>query len=234
VFEVAHHADDLEVRQACVAGAEHHVAAQRIALAEEAPHKRLVDHHHFVRRGEVALDDFTAAHHGRTQRAKIARAHGVPRDIHIFVFARLIAFHGDVAAAVAVGERTGAGGAGGDHSGQPGEPLLQIVEQGEAALLRVAIQRRIDGEGEQPLRAEAGIHAQQVEQAAGEQAGAHQQQQRKRQLRDHQNRGECAPLRPRSQSGPLLAQRGSHFGAAGLQRRRESEQQAREGGKSPA
>src|ERR1700722_10856713 len=139
VFGVAHYADDLVVRSALITGAEHHAAAERVPLAEEEPHELFVHYHHFLGRGEVAFGDFPAARYRNTQRLEISWTDRVPRYIGVFVFTSLIAFHGDIAAARAVGKRTGAGGAGGDRSGQRRKPPLQVFEKGEAAGRRVTV-----------------------------------------------------------------------------------------------
>ena len=77
-----------------------------------------------------------------------------------------------------------------------------------------------------PFRTEAGLHVEQLLQAAHEQQRAHQQHQRERHLRGHQRATQSVALAPRGGTAPARAHRRRRRDPRGPQRRQQAEQQA--------
>ena len=110
----------------------------------------------------------------------------VDARVHVFALLRLVALDLDRAAPVAVGHQRDHRRRRRAHVGQLRQLFLQLLEQPDRALARVAVERRVDREAEQLVGLESGVERFQVVEAAREQPGAGEQQHRQPDLRDDQ------------------------------------------------
>ena len=111
----------------------------------------------------------------------------VDARVHVLAFLRLVALDLHRAAPVAVGHQRDDRRGRRAHVGQLRQLLLDLLEEQDRSLARVAVQRRIEREAEQLIGLESGVERLQVVEAAREEAGAGEQQHREPDLRDDES-----------------------------------------------
>ena len=173
----------------------------------------------WVRRdgGAVLIAEVAAGDDRDAQRLEEARADGVEIDVRLLVGLPLVALHGDVPVPSGTGERGDIGEAGGAHVGvgaHLGEQALVVVAQ---ALPLVSAGLRADADQQHTLAHEAGVEVLQIAQAAHEEPGADQQEERDGHLRDHQDAAQIEAAAPRG--GGFALERGDQVGPRGLRAR---------------
>jgi hypothetical protein len=117
---------------------------------------------------------------------------------------------------------------GGAHVGQLRELFLELLKEEQGSLARVAVQRRIERETEQLVGLEAGIERLQVVEAAGEEAGAGEEQHRQPHLGDDEPLAEACVPGAADDAARFVLERRDQRRAGGLQRRCEAEEQRRQ------
>ena len=113
----------------------------------------------------------------------------------------------------------------GAHVGQLRQLLLELLEERDRSLARVAVQRRIEREAEELIGLESGVERLQVVEAAREEARAGQEQHREPDLGDHESLPEARVPGAADDGAGLVLERRDERRSRGLQRGREAEEQ---------
>ena len=208
--------------------------ANRIAAAEVALDEGLVDDRRAVgpallalgRRARVERSERAAAHDRRAKRLEVAGAHAVHHGAGALAGLGREAFDGEGHAPAAALQDAEQGETGGVDARQRLQPLVQGAGELLAARVRVAAALEIDRERRDLAGDEARVHAQQVVQAADEQAGGGQHQEGERDLDDDQRLAQARLLADHAAAGRL--QGGRHAALRGAQRRRQPRHEGRE------
>src|SRR5207248_9351086 len=101
------------------------------------------------------------------------------------------------------------GGGNGLHARNRGNVVAQVLSEGDLACIVVTIQRGINRKLQQVFRTEAGIQRPQIEETAGKQSSAYDQQQRNRNLGDDQRFARAIVGGAAGNAGGFRLQRGS-------------------------
>ena len=224
-LRVAEDADDLvvELRRRVV---ESEAMADGLFLRQVLPGERFVHHRHARRARAVARANRAARAKRNAKRFGIAGSHKHRLEVHVLVRPRRIPLHvpgvqGPVAAERTVGRERRAA-----NVRKRSEPLVHPAVELRDGVGLVAGEPRVVAREQHAILIEAVRLALQVHQAAREEARADQEHERDGDLRDNERLGGAEPTAPDLVAADARLQAADEIEPAGVQRRRQPEQQA--------
>src|SRR5882762_116614 len=241
VLEILDDADDFHVGGSSGVGAETEVEADGISSREVFLRKLLVDHNrcgrpvpHFRPVFDLVVvvgPEVAARDDGHAQSGKIVGADGVHVGLGVLIgLRRSEALGGHAAVPLVVFENAHGGEADGLNSRNGTERFGELRIENLHALCSVAVERRVDLEGHEPLRGKAGAEIAQVRKTANEKTGSYQEQEGKRHLRDDQGFSQAIVAAAANDSSGLVLQCSCDVGLGGLKSRYEAEDDSGEDG----
>src|SRR5882762_8864179 len=179
----------------------------------------------------VVGPEVAARDDGHPEGGKIIRANGVHVGLGVLIgLRRSEALGGHAAVPLVVFENAHGGEADGLNSRNGTERFGELRIENLHALCSVAVERRVDLEGHEPLRGKAGPEIAQVRKTANEKTGSYQEQEGKRHLRDDKGFSQAIVAAAANDSSGLVLQCSCDVGLGGLKSRYEAEDDSGEDG----
>ncbi len=234
VLEILDDTDDLHIGGPSRIGAETDVKADGISSGEKLFGKFFVDHDG----GWDPVPDFgpvfdlvvvanakvAAGDDGYAERGKIIRANLVHVRLGVLIgFRWSKALDGHAAVPFVVFENAHGREADGLDAGNCTESVSELWIEDFHALGSVAVERRIDLEGHEPLRGKAGTEIAEVGEAANEKAGSDEKQKGERYLGDDETLSQTMVAAATDNGTGLIFQGSGEIGLGGLKSGHEAE-----------